>query len=328
MERRAGLSPALTAAAERLEEIVRLRGEAASGDAFQAALQVTSRLPGGKESLRGTISSGIPPLDAVLPGGGFRRGTLVEWLDARQGAGAGLLALQGARQALRLGGMLVVLDGEREFYPPAALGQGIELARLVVLRIREPADAIWALEQALRCAGVAGVIARIARLPDRSFRRLQLAAEAGGSLGFLIRPPQAWWTPSWAEIRFWVGSGGKRPPLVPQGTISQNPSTGGTGGLLTDVPPSPIKPEDEVARVPYNTGPAARATPCESWGEIVTRNRSIRVEVLRCPKGKAGAVLEIECDEQTGDVRLATPLVHPASARHPDGVLRKSRSAV
>ena len=59
-------------------------------------------------------------------------------------------------------------------------------------------------DQALRCPAVAATVAWPERLDGRTFRRLQLAAEAGGGLGLLLRPSRARDEPSWAEIRLRV----------------------------------------------------------------------------------------------------------------------------
>jgi len=66
------------------------------------------------------------------------------------------------------------------------------------------ADNLWALDQALRCAGVAAVLAWPEKLDGRTFRRLQLAAEQGGGLGLLVRPEGVRHEPSWAEVRLVV----------------------------------------------------------------------------------------------------------------------------
>ena len=96
------------------------------------------------------VSSGAKALDQLLPGGGFHRGTLVEWLAAGEGCGAASLALLAAREACRDAGALVVLDRTGEFYPPAAAGLGIEPQGLMVVRAANEADHAWALDQALR----------------------------------------------------------------------------------------------------------------------------------------------------------------------------------
>src|SRR2546423_4680121 len=92
-------------------------------------------------------SSGCPALDRLLPRGGFRRGSLVEWCAAVRGSGAGTLALLAARQACHAGGMLLVLDRRGEFYPPAAAVWGLDLNNLLIVRPREKGDELWALDQ-------------------------------------------------------------------------------------------------------------------------------------------------------------------------------------
>lgn len=150
------------------------------------------------------ISSGCGPLDRLLPAGGFRPGTLVEWLAAGEGSGAATLALAAARRACREGGALVVLDRRREFHPPAAVRLGVEPESLIVVQAGSEADHRWALDQSLRCPGVAAVLAWPEKLNGRTFRRLQLAAEEGGGLGLLIRPLAARQEPSWADVRLLV----------------------------------------------------------------------------------------------------------------------------
>jgi hypothetical protein len=149
-------------------------------------------------------STGIAALNALLPPGIFRSGMIVEWIAAGQGSGAAQLALSMAHESLRNGGVLVVIDERREFYPPAAVRLGLDLGRTIVVRPRNHQETIWALEQALRCPGVAATLSWIEQLPDRLFRRLQLAAEHGARLGLLMRPAEAVKTPSWADLRWSV----------------------------------------------------------------------------------------------------------------------------
>lgn len=147
------------------------------------------------------VSSGCNALDELLPERGFHRGTLVEWLLAGEGCGGETLALLAAREACQPDGILVVLDQSREFYPPAAARLGIRLEDAIVVQATNSADNLWALDQALRCTAVAAVLAWPVKLDGRTFRRLQLAAEQGGSLGLLIRPARASGEPSWADLR-------------------------------------------------------------------------------------------------------------------------------
>ena len=154
------------------------------------------------------LSSGCPELDRALPEKGFRHGTLVEWLSRGAGDGASTLAFRTAVGACRGGGAVVVLDRTGEFYPLAAVAQGMEPARLIVVHPGNKADHVWALDQALRCPAVAAVVAwpesRDEKLDGRTFRRLQLAVEQGGGLGLLVRPESVHLQPSWAGVRLLV----------------------------------------------------------------------------------------------------------------------------
>ena len=151
------------------------------------------------------FSSGAAAIDRLLPGGGLRYGMLVEWISA-PGGGAATLGLLAAREACREGGTLVVLDRQQTFYPPAAAAWGIDLDQLIIVRPRNARDELWAAVQSLRSPAVAAVWGKIDRLDSRGFRRLQLAAQAGRTLGLLLRPSSARGQPSWADVRLEVES--------------------------------------------------------------------------------------------------------------------------
>lgn len=163
-----------------------------------------AQLEGRRTEDRAIVSFGCRALDRLLPEGGFRRGSLVEWLGCEEGSGAESLALIAAREACREGGGLVVFDGGERFYPPAAVRLGIEPASLLVVRPENGADELWALTQTLRCPGVAATVAHLDRVESHDFRRLQLAAESHGTLGLFLRPWEVRKEPSWAEVRLGV----------------------------------------------------------------------------------------------------------------------------
>lgn len=70
---------------------------------------------------------------------------------------------------------------------PTALQVFFDPRRLVTAGCESRKEILWAAEQALRCGGVAGVIVEMGMGPDlKESRRLQLAAEAGRSLGLIV----------------------------------------------------------------------------------------------------------------------------------------------
>ena len=91
-------------------------------------------------------------------------------------------------QATRLTGPIfwVVLAHDRDRPMPCALPQGVA-ERLHLVEARNETDLLWTVEETLRAAPVALVIAA----PEKPIsltagRRLQLAAEAGGTTGLML----------------------------------------------------------------------------------------------------------------------------------------------
>lgn len=168
--------------------------------------ELLERAGGGRRrAVADRFSTGCPPLDRRLPRQGLARGSLVEWLADEPGAGATTLALIAARESrCAHGGAIVVVDRARVFYPPAAAAWRLDLASTIVVHPRSEADERWAIDQSLRCEHVAAVLAWPRRIDDVTFRRLQLAAEASGAVGLLVRAAAAQREPSWAELRLLV----------------------------------------------------------------------------------------------------------------------------
>lgn len=154
------------------------------------------------------VSTGILALDELLPQRGIPKGGIVEWLVADAGTGAATLALSGVRAALEKtsGGMgcWVVIDLQRQFFPPAALGWGIPPERLLLIQPASERDAAWAFEQALRCPGVAVTWHWIGSVTERMLQRWKVAAEAGGGQGVLFRSDRALKQAAWADVRWLV----------------------------------------------------------------------------------------------------------------------------
>jgi len=167
---------------------------AASVERFARARRVledySARLAAGGAGRRPRrAATGIDPLDAAL-GGGLPMGAICEIVADRAGLGALSLALRLAWAAVGAGGgcgrTLFVVEVGGGFYPPGAEQLGLSLDRLIVVRAGRAAEAVWAAEQILLCREAGVVVARWAAPDERAARRLQLAAEAGGTIGLLV----------------------------------------------------------------------------------------------------------------------------------------------
>lgn len=150
------------------------------------------------------ISTGVDGLDALLPAGGFRAGSIAEWIAGDEGAGAMTLASRAGWEACRNGRSFVVIDPSKEIQPPALLRWGLPGCRLLVIHPTHRRETLWAWEECLRCRGVGAVMGSLDRLIGHEGRRLMLAAERGNTLGLLIRPRLAVRTPTWGDERLWV----------------------------------------------------------------------------------------------------------------------------
>jgi hypothetical protein len=59
-----------------------------------------------------------------------------------------------------------------------------------------PRDALWASEQCLRAGCLSAVLSWPMQADDRALRRLQVAADTGGTMGFVFREARAERNPS------------------------------------------------------------------------------------------------------------------------------------
>lgn len=146
--------------------------------------------------------TGFEALDAELPEGGWPKQGLTELLCDRIGIGEVSLLLHA----------LVALAAEQRSiawvnppflpYAPALSNAGIDISRLLIVRPDAHAETLWAAEQTMRSGAFGAVLLWLKQDVDyASLRRLQLAAEAGRSAGFLYRHSMFATQPSSAPLR-------------------------------------------------------------------------------------------------------------------------------
>jgi hypothetical protein len=148
--------------------------------------------------------SEIPEIDAALPGGGWPVGAIVELLSTQVGIGELRLITPTLARMTRAARYVAFVAPPYIPFAPALAQQGVDLKYLLVIDARSPEDTLWACEQTLRCRAFDAVLAWTASVKDRAVRRLQLAAEAGRSIGFLYRPSIAARESSPAAVRLRV----------------------------------------------------------------------------------------------------------------------------
>lgn len=134
-----------------------------------------------------SVPTGHAALDAILPEAGWLRGALIEVIASQWGIGELQLFLPAMAAATQANKQLVWIAPPYIPYPPALVSGGISLRHLLVLRPPRHQDIPWAMETVLRQHHCAMVLAWPGRLVPKTVRRLQLAAEAGESLGVLFQ---------------------------------------------------------------------------------------------------------------------------------------------
>ena len=111
-----------------------------------------------------------------------------ELLLPQPGSGELALLLPLLAELTRRGQRVYLLKPPAVPYAPAWRAAGVQLRQLIWLDPRDEREVLWAAEQILREPGNT-VLSWFSRAPaDKPCRRLQLAAEQGRNLGFLLRP--------------------------------------------------------------------------------------------------------------------------------------------
>jgi protein ImuA len=75
----------------------------------------------------------------------------------------------------------------RTIFPPALKVFGIDPDRIVFIEVAKEKEALWTIEEALKCKALGAVIGEIKELDFTSSRRLQLAVEDSRVTGFINR---------------------------------------------------------------------------------------------------------------------------------------------
>ena len=147
------------------------------------------------------------------------------------------MALRSVAPLLSLPGCLAVIDERHDFHGNAARAQGIPLSKILVVRPPRPtpeeaaanqsryvrrvsvchAEALWALEQVARNAGVRAVLCWLDRASPAVMRRLQLAVERSGVTILLIRPATVIGSASFADLRLHI-----QPANLPEHILNAN----------------------------------------------------------------------------------------------------------
>ena len=175
----------------------------------------------GPEEARPCLPFGVEAIDARLAGGGLAGAALHEVAPDRTHLGDDAAAtLFLASVAARTEGPVLWALGRRDLFAPGLALAGLHPDRLLYAECGRDEDVLAVMEEGLRHGGLGAVVGEAARVPMAATRRLQLAAEEGGTLALMLKrwrksgaDPLA--EPSAAVTRWRIASAPSSPLPVP-----------------------------------------------------------------------------------------------------------------
>lgn len=132
---------------------------------------------------------GLGPVEEAFPNGVFPVGSVHEFISASKEETAASNGFIGGLLAALMGssGVCIWISALRAVFPPAIKAFGVDPDRIVFVDMASERDILWAMEEALKCQGLAAVVAELRELDFVQSRRLQLAVEKSRVTGFVLR---------------------------------------------------------------------------------------------------------------------------------------------
>jgi protein ImuA len=132
---------------------------------------------------------GLGAIEAHFPNGIFPVAAVHELVcgsseQAAAGGGfvSGILSI-----LLQQGGICVWIGRTRHLFAPALTVFGVEPNKVIFIILSKDKDALWVMEEALKCGGLTAVVCETQELSFKHSQRLQLAVEHSRVTGFVLR---------------------------------------------------------------------------------------------------------------------------------------------
>lgn len=135
------------------------------------------------------VSVGLGPIESSFSGNSFPVGVVHELISGdRRGAAStnGFIAALLGR-LMRKNDYCLWISNQRTLFPPGLKSFGVDPDRFIFIDIKREKEVLWAVEQGLKCGGLAAVVAELKEISFAQSQRLQLAVEKSRVTGFLHR---------------------------------------------------------------------------------------------------------------------------------------------
>lgn len=129
------------------------------------------------------------PFSGAFHGNTFPVGAVHEFISYEPASAAATSGFTSALagKLLREGGVCLWVAGAKRVFPPGLRQFGLAADRVVFINAARPKDALWIIEEALKCEALTAVIGEVKELSFTDSRRLQLAVERSGVTGLIHR---------------------------------------------------------------------------------------------------------------------------------------------
>ncbi|WP_246104141.1 ImuA family protein [Mucilaginibacter corticis] len=88
-------------------------------------------------------------------------------------------------------GVCVWIGREKHLFAPALATFGVLPHQIIFINLPKDRDALWVMEEALKCPGLTAVVAELREMDFKQSRRFQLAVEHSRVTGFVLRNASA-----------------------------------------------------------------------------------------------------------------------------------------
>ncbi|MBO9619762.1 MAG: Error-prone repair protein ImuA [Niabella sp.] len=134
------------------------------------------------------VSVGLDSLQEAFPDGAFPLSAVHEFISCtKETAAATTGFMAGLLAPLMHRGCCLWISTRPHPYPPALKLFGVEPDQVIFVTARKATEALWAIEEGLKCATLAAVVGEVPELSFTASRRLQLAVEQSHVTGLIHR---------------------------------------------------------------------------------------------------------------------------------------------
>lgn len=147
------------------------------------------KLQGHQPSSDQNPSLGLGAIEQAFPGNIFPRAAVHELISANPESAAatnGFMSVM-LRALMQQSSSCLWISTRRTLFPPALQAFGMEPERLLFVDVNTVKEALWAMEEALKCNALTAVVGEFTALTFEDSRRLQLAVEQSKVTGFIHR---------------------------------------------------------------------------------------------------------------------------------------------